>query len=376
MKKLFFMALILSALLALTACSAGNSSQEEPTPQPSPEIAPTPEPSEQPPLEDSVGMRHYFDSLGFSVKFPAFWEGKYGLGEFDVELDFGTRHFVEAYHIVTREEFEGAGTLFTLGVSPRDHYTYEGERPVMAGGMIFLAQTGGNTYFVSTPSGVEHSEAENSASAVEYLQMLEYLDWDYFVDSFRLLSESTVATATSTTNENACPSLKLSIFLTPENTVLIETNSPLRDFAWVRLSHDFVDGELIFRPSDEYLGTVEELLPGKPFVINNFIDNGSLPTNAVTFVDQYGKKRYFAFSSDNSLGLEPNPYMPEFFDNVIDGQVRIYATRGDGSSTDLGYIDVDTDNFDPYTWIVANNYRWAAHAMVIWELDNVQYESP
>ena len=59
---------------------------------------------------------------------------------------------------------------------------YDGERPVMAGGMIFLSQTGGNTYFVSFPSGVEHSEAEGSASAAEYLEMVGHWEeshWDF-----------------------------------------------------------------------------------------------------------------------------------------------------------------------------------------------------
>jgi len=173
-------------------------------------------------------------------------------------------------------------------------------------------------------------------------------------------------------NEPEWPPLQLSIFLAPESTVIIETNRPLRDFAWVRLEHDFTDGEFIFMPSDIHVGTLAELLTGESFVINNFFDNGTMPTNAVTFIDQYGKRRYFAFQQDNSLGLDPSPHMPDFLDNILDGQVRIYATTGGGSRTDLGYFNVDADNFDPDTWLVANSYRWAAHAMVIWELHNIR----
>jgi len=179
----------------------------------------------------------------------------------------------------------------------------------------------------------------------------------------------------TTTNDTEWPPLQLSILLTPDNTVMIETNRPLHDFAWVQLEHDFVDDEFVFMPSDIHIGTVAELLPGEPFVINNFMDNGTMPTNAVTFTDQYGERRYFAFQQDNSFGLDPTPHFDDFddfLDNVIDGFVRIYATRGDGSRTDLGYFNVDVSNFDPDTWFIANSYRWAAHAMVMWELLNIR----
>jgi len=56
----------------------------------------------------------------------------------------------------------------------------------------------------------------------------------------------------------------------------------------------------------------------------------------------------------------------------VDGQIRIYATRGDGSRWDLGYFAVDADNFDPDTWLAANSYRWAAYVMRIWELENIK----
>ena len=208
------------------------------------------------------------------------------------------------------------------------------------------------------------------------LNTREFTRWeDMFDVTERILSgelwgsitpaHETPATAT---NDTEWPPLQLSIFLTSDNTVMIETNIPLYDFAWVQLEHDFVDDELVFMPSDIHIGTVAELLPNEPFVINNFMDNGTMPTNAVTFTDQYNERRYFAFQQDNSLGLDPSPFMLDFLDSVADGRVRIYATIGDGSRTDLGYFDVDIDNFDPDVWLVENSYRWAAHAMVMWEV--------
>jgi len=166
------------------------------------------------------------------------------------------------------------------------------------------------------------------------------------------------------------PPLQLIIYLTPENAVAIEANVPLRNVAWVRLDQDFVDDEIIFIPGDERIGMIEELLPGSLFPLADFIDNGTFPTNAIAFTDPYGEQRYFAFMMDNSFGLDPSPYMPDFLDNVVDGQVRIHTTRGDGSRSDLGAFDVDTDNFDPDEWFAANRYRWAAHLMVIWEIEN------
>jgi len=239
---------MLSAMLALTACGANGNAQEGPTPQPSPAVQQTPEQIVQQSSNDSVYARHYFDSLGFSIELPTFWEGKFGLYEFEVEFDFGTRHFVEIYHIATREELGGEGRLVTLGRSPRDHYTYEDERPVMAGTSIFLAQTGGITYFANFPSGVEHSDGN---SAAEYLEMIGHWEpshWDFLTSSFQLMEASV-----RTPDSEAFP-FQLSILLTPESVVTIETNRRLYDFAWVRLDHDFIDGELYFIPSDERIG--------------------------------------------------------------------------------------------------------------------------
>lgn len=174
-----------------------------------------------------------------------------------------------------------------------------------------------------------------------------------------------------TTTDNEWPPLQLDILLTPDNIVLIETNRPLFDFAWIELDHDFVDDEFVFLPGDIRTGTISELLPGEPFVIDNFMDNGIMPTNAITFLDQYSERRYFAFQLDNSLDLDPSPNAPNFLDNVINGQVQIYATTGSGARTDLGYFDVYIDNFDPDVWGMTNSYRWAAHVMLLWELHNI-----
>jgi|GEM_PF-2248658 len=134
------------------------------------------------------GIPIFFNNLGFGLTFPAFWDGKFSINESYAEMDFGTRHFVEVYHTATREEGGFGGTIFVLGVSPQMHYSHDGELPIMAGGTIILAQTGGNTYFVNFPSGVEHSEAPNSETAAEYLDMVGHFEpshWDFLLHSFR-----------------------------------------------------------------------------------------------------------------------------------------------------------------------------------------------
>ena len=214
----------------------------------------------------------------------------------------------------------------------------------------------------------------------DILNTREFTRWEDMFDlTERILSgelwSSTIPAPelpTTVTNDTEWPPLQLSIALTPDNAVIIKTNRPLHDFAWVQLEHDFVDDEFVFMPSDIHIGTVAELLPDETFVINNFMDYGTMPTNAVTFTDQYGARRYFAFQQDNSLDLAPSPFMLDFLDSVVDGRVRIYATTGDGSRTNLGYFDVDIDNFDPDVWLVENSYRWTDHAMVMWELHNIR----
>jgi len=199
MKK-FVTLLILATtmLLALSACNGNTEVQEESLQTDATPPAITQQ-TEQPPieLETESGTRHYFHNLGFSVVLPAFWEGKYGLIEFEAERDYGIIHFVEIYHIATRQEmleesgFAYGGRIMSLGMSPHEGYTYD-YPPVMAGGTMFLAQTGGRTYFVNFPSGVEHSENPDSTAATEYLEMVGHWEpshWDFLINSFRLIED-------------------------------------------------------------------------------------------------------------------------------------------------------------------------------------------
>jgi len=144
--------------------------------------------------EDREGISTQFDNLGFSVEFPAFWEGRYGVEKRTDELDGETAYFASIYHIATRDElyalssFEYGGRILTLGRVEGEHFTYIN----MPGSYILLARTGGYTYFVNFPSGIEFNmDDPNSEAAAEYLEMIGHWEeghWDFLENSFRLLN--------------------------------------------------------------------------------------------------------------------------------------------------------------------------------------------
>ncbi|MCL2565406.1 MAG: hypothetical protein FWE24_06300 [Defluviitaleaceae bacterium] len=170
MKRYIFAILLLAAMLFYFSACGGNGQVEQP-------------------VQEAIGgIFHQFDNLGFSVEFPAFWEGKYGMAEFYFEQDYGTTYLVAIYHLGSREF---GGILLWLGRAVGEHFTYDNP-PRPAGGSIFLAQTGGYTYFINFPSDVQHNYLEpDSESAVEYRKMAgpwgEQSHWDFLIDSFRLI---------------------------------------------------------------------------------------------------------------------------------------------------------------------------------------------
>ena len=131
-----------------------------------------------------AGIVHQFHDAGFSLELPAAWEGLIGLHEFETLLG----QLVEIYHIPTREEFNftppAGGTLWTFGRTAGEHFTEENP-PIMAGGSAILAQTGGYTYFVNTPSDVQFNPEPGSVTAAEYRRIDAQLA--LILNSFRLL---------------------------------------------------------------------------------------------------------------------------------------------------------------------------------------------
>jgi len=81
--------------------------------------------------------------------------------------------------------------------------------------------------------------------------------------------------------------------------IAIWTYQPVYDFEVVNIGNDTADNDLVFYRISTH-GTIDTLVPGHVFVINNYIGVGTLPHSAVAFTDLDGMRFYFAIASDES----------------------------------------------------------------------------
>jgi hypothetical protein len=140
------------------------------------------ESTEQSTPEVGSGTLHQFPNLGFSVVFPATWEGKYGLVEHHLDDWWGTT--IEVYHIATREEI-GAGWLWTFRRIHEDDFIDDGE-PIPHNHAI-MYQGGGYAFIMQMPSDVQWDyETPDGELATEYLEMTG--QWEEIASSFRLMN--------------------------------------------------------------------------------------------------------------------------------------------------------------------------------------------
>ena len=166
------------------------------------------------------------------------------------------------------------------------------------------------------------------------------------------------------------PELAIRTFMAVDGSVLIEANRLLFDVEWMHIEAYFTDDETYFIPHRPAgVLPVAQLAAGTALVFPNFMSHGTMPSHAVAFrLEAGGERYYFALMEDHSFGLDPSPYAADFLAAAVDGRVRITATTGSGATTDLGYIDVDAENFDPDVWMTQNAYRWAAQIIVVWPI--------
>ena len=190
MKKLLVMVLLAFAFLALMACGANNdiatpdvNGIEPDLPYQATPQADDLEVTEQP-FDGSDGILHQFPNLGFSVVFPASWEGKYGLGEYHLNNEYSTETtFIHVYHIATREEL-GTGWLWTFRRIHEDNFVADGE-PIPHNHVI-MYQGGEYAFIMHMPSDVQWDyEAPDGELATEYLEMAD--QWEEIANSFRLM---------------------------------------------------------------------------------------------------------------------------------------------------------------------------------------------
>ena len=81
--------------------------------------------------------------------------------------------------------------------------------------------------------------------------------------------------------------------------IAIWTYQPVYDFEVVDIGNDTAGDDLIFCHVSAH-GTIDTLIPGQVFVINNYLGVGTLPHSAVAFTDLDGMRFYFAIVRDES----------------------------------------------------------------------------
>jgi len=89
------------------------------------------------------------------------------------------------------------------------------------------------------------------------------------------------------------------------DTFMIQTLTPLRDFAVVLISNGSLNDERIFFPLESF-GTVENFLPGEAFVVHSYRKLGTNPWSGITFLDESGQRYYFAILKNQAD--EGDPY--------------------------------------------------------------------
>jgi hypothetical protein len=148
---------------------------------------------------------------------------------------------------------------------------------------------------------------------------------------------------------------------------------PLYDFALLQF---YLSVEFLIFPGNT-VGTIDVLPVGDVFVVNGSVDNATLPTSGVTFVDVDDNPRYFIFQHNHHLRYAPSPFSNNFLDHVVDGYVRIYAKNEEEVLWEFGYVAVDVDNFEPSHWwnenwdsMYESWYSWREHRFYMWDLSN------
>jgi len=101
------------------------------------------------------------------------------------------------------------------------------------------------------------------------------------------------------------------------DTLMIQTNVPLREFAVILFGHDKIEDEdgFIFIPIESF-GEIEYFMPDEVFVIKSYLGRGTLPWSGITFLDDEDAQRYYAIIQDQSGLFDPYRLIP--FENRAD----------------------------------------------------------
>ncbi|MCL2427339.1 MAG: hypothetical protein FWD05_13510 [Oscillospiraceae bacterium] len=107
------------------------------------------------------------------------------------------------------------------------------------------------------------------------------------------------------------------------DSLLIQTGSPLRDFAVINITENIaVEDELTFIPTEAF-GTVENFLPNEAFIINDYRSRGTLPGSGITFLDENDQRWFFIILQNQAY-----PEHGDFY-QLIEFQLRTDALPAD-----------------------------------------------
>ena len=98
------------------------------------------------------------------------------------------------------------------------------------------------------------------------------------------------------------------------DTLIIRTDTAIKDFAFISVNYDDTGGKVSLLAGDT-LFSVDELSPEKPFVVKLLDPGGVLPTYGISFVDENGVKRYYSINLDKRGVEEAPPYFLLEFEN-------------------------------------------------------------
>lgn len=365
-KKIIAVGLTFLLCAGLTACSPNNDTQESITSTPiqSEEIDTDNE------LNDETESALYENfNLGFSMQIPFSWEGKYTIEE--LEQTYGDEGIIKSIsfsHNATMDEMgSDVGWLFSFGKVTGEHFT-EDEPPIMSGQTIILAQTGGYTYYVHFPSGVEYNDDPESESAVEYKEMVSQVD--FLINTFKLITSEISLSVDYATDELLAEfDSYIDKYVEYEyaEKVIFKTNTKITNFRFIEVRYK-EEGEGIKFYENAVLYSIGEFMPEQPLVVA--IDfPGVLPTKGISFIDENNITRhlYVAMSGENgSLSLvefwdsvwqsitvtsESQIEVNRTFDNNVSSEGHFYRgekliTENPDDITFLSFYQVDFSSFD------------------------------
>ena len=151
--------------------------------------------------------------------------------------------------------------------------------------------------------------------------------------------------------------------------LVIWANIPLRDFAVISFGNYSIDDEIIYIPIDTF-GQIDELTPGHAFVINSYYTKGTVSWSGVTFIDESGKRRYFAINEchgetgwliwefENRTHELPSDWTPWWEEGLVDpvNYIVVYSNELPDGFAGFSFFLDERYTFKPEPWSIDSGW--------------------